>query len=383
MVVRRATGEGTTRFMTRLVNKLPASHFRYRHGLWFSSIGMSIHLRGEGAGDEKGCDEALIAALERGCNYIDTSVTYRSKNTEKRVGQALVRAFAKGSVARDEVILSARGGHVLFGGDYPADAAEYVQNHLIDAGVAAADEFAQGWHHCISPKFLRTQFRRCLDNLNLGELDIFFIENPDIQQFERGTQVFEHRLRAAFAELEAHVDAERLAFFGVTSVDGFRVPPTDPAHLSLERILELAQDAGGSDHRFRFIQAPINLAMQEMLLHKNQVVKGRRMTALEAAEELGLSVIGSTSLWHGQLVDNLPLGVRTGYPEASTDAQAAIQFARSVPGITSALVGMLRREEVIEDLAIAASPPAKWTVTEPADQQQNKQQIDKNEQGLF
>ena len=40
------------------------------------------------------------------------------------------------------------------------------------------------------------------------------------------------------------------------------------------------------------------------------------------------------------------------------NAQRAIQFTRSTPGISVALVGMGRREHVIENLGVAKVPPA-------------------------
>jgi aryl-alcohol dehydrogenase-like predicted oxidoreductase len=40
-----------------------------------------------------------------------------------------------------------------------------------------------------------------------------------------------------------------------------------------------------------------------------------------------------------------------------TDAQSALQFTRSAPGLTSALVGMSRVEHVDEDLGVASRPP--------------------------
>jgi aryl-alcohol dehydrogenase-like predicted oxidoreductase len=40
-----------------------------------------------------------------------------------------------------------------------------------------------------------------------------------------------------------------------------------------------------------------------------------------------------------------------------TDAQRAIQFARSTPGISSALVGMRQVAHVVENLAISRIPP--------------------------
>jgi aryl-alcohol dehydrogenase-like predicted oxidoreductase len=353
---RHATPQGTEIYRARFDDRLHTSHFRLRNDLWMSSVG--IRVRGSGVYDQNGEQQraALVDAVHLGCNVVDTVVDHPNRDSELVLGQALASIFALGRVSRDEIIVSSHGGHVRFEGAYPAGAAAYVRKNLIESGIAAADEFAQGWHHCIAPKYLRLQLRQSLTNLGLGTLDIYYIHLPEVQKLERGEAVFESRLRAAFAELESQVRAERLICYGITSIDGFRVPPDHPAHLSVDRLVELAHDAGGENHRFRYIQVPFNLTMREVAEFPNQTLGGRAMTLVDAAQELGVSLFGTSTLWGGQLARHFPRNVRAAFPEASTDAQAAIQFARSLDGLSSALVGMDTREQVLEDLAIARWP---------------------------
>jgi len=49
--------------------------------------------------------------------------------------------------------------------------------------------------------------------------------------------------------------------------------------------------------------------------------------------------------------------LRRAVPGFATDAQRALQFARSAPGVTAALVGMARVAHVEENLALLAMPP--------------------------
>jgi hypothetical protein len=189
-------------------------------------------------------------------------------------------------------------------------------------------------------------------------LDIYFLYNPEVQRVERGPEVFRQRLLAAFAELEAQIEAERLAFYGLATEDGFRVPRGDPAYLSLELVVELARITGGANHHFRYVLAPLNLAMREIFEFKNQVVSGKAVTLLEAAQELGIVVIGAETLWKGVLARYLPGEVRAAFPGAESNAQAAIQFARSAPGLASALVGMTDQKHVQENLRVACWPLA-------------------------
>jgi len=358
MVVRHATTEGTASYKARFIDQLHPSHFSIHNNLWFSSIGMGAYFSDPDADTSAQLRDMLAYTLQAGCNHVDTSISHRSQASEHIVGQALASAFARRHLKRDEIVVAARGGLILFGKNYPTDAAAHVRKNLIDTEVAAEDEFAQGWHHCIAPRYLRSRFRQSLTNLGLGSLDIYYLHNPEVQRVERGPQIFENRLLSAFAELEEQIRTGRLVYYGLATQDGFRVPPDNPAYLSLARLIELAQNAGGPDHHFRYVQAPLNLAMREIFEFKNQVVNGREMTLLEAAQELDIVVTGSSALWQGQLTMHMPGNVREAFPEMETNAQAAIQFARSAPGLASALVSMRKPEHVRENMAVAIWPLA-------------------------
>ena len=68
-------------------------------------------------------------------------------------------------------------------------------------------------------------------------------------------------------------------------------------------------------------------------------------------------VFASASLLQGRLAEGLPEEIVKHLPGLDTHAQRSLQFVRSTPGVTSALVGMSRREHVEENLATARVPP--------------------------
>jgi predicted aldo/keto reductase-like oxidoreductase len=68
-------------------------------------------------------------------------------------------------------------------------------------------------------------------------------------------------------------------------------------------------------------------------------------------------VFASASLLQGQLARGLPPKFRSWFPRLRTDAQRALQFVRSTPGITCALVGMSNLEHVQENLGAASTAP--------------------------
>jgi aryl-alcohol dehydrogenase-like predicted oxidoreductase len=111
-------------------------------------------------------------------------------------------------------------------------------------------------------------------------------------------------------------------------------------------MVQCAEQAGGASHRFRWIQLPLNLAMTEAL--SNGV--------LSAAADAGITVISSASILQSRLAKNLPDQLSTLAPHG-TDAQRAIQFSRSAPGISVSLVGMSNVEHVRENLGITRFAP--------------------------
>jgi predicted aldo/keto reductase-like oxidoreductase len=85
--------------------------------------------------------------------------------------------------------------------------------------------------------------------------------------------------------------------------------------------------------------------MTEALTLGNQSVNGASKTVMEAASELGIILIASGSLLQGQITRNLPSFVAEALG-LQCDAERALQFVRSSPGITTALVGMSKPEHV-------------------------------------
>jgi aryl-alcohol dehydrogenase-like predicted oxidoreductase len=78
---------------------------------------------------------------------------------------------------------------------------------------------------------------------------------------------------------------------------------------------------------------------------------------MEAASELDITLIASASLLQGQVAKNLPGFVADALGLAS-DAERALQFVRSSPGITTALVGMSRVEHVKANTRLVSVAPA-------------------------
>jgi aryl-alcohol dehydrogenase-like predicted oxidoreductase len=98
--------------------------------------------------------------------------------------------------------------------------------------------------------------------------------------------------------------------------------------------------------------------MPEALTSANQTVEGESLSLLMAASRLDITIMCSASMFQAKLSQNLPPFVGEALKGLSTDAQRAIQFVRSTPGVTTALVGMSKRTHVEENMAVSAVPPA-------------------------
>jgi aryl-alcohol dehydrogenase-like predicted oxidoreductase len=352
----RATHEGTRRFAQR--SNSAEGHFREAAGLVLSSIGLGTYLGDESGRTDAGYEASVAAALAAGINVFDTAINYRGQKSERAIGRALARAFETGTAARDEVFVSTKGGYLPHDADDPRPGRRYMSETFLEPGVAPKEEVAQGCH-CMSPGYLEDQIERSRGNLGLETIDLYYLHNVETQLEEVGAQIFRSRLSRAIETLEAAVASGKIASWGLATWNGLRVPPEHPEHLSLTSICELAREIGGDGHHFRGVQLPVNLGMVHAIAYRSQVCGQARVPALEAASELGLAAFGSASLLQGRLAGaELPDAVAEAFPEADTSARQALQFARSSPGLTAALVGVSSPEHVTENFGLAAVPPA-------------------------
>lgn len=353
-----ATAEGTARYRHRFADRVAPGHFRQERGLWFSSIGLGTYLGGYDDETDARYRQAIIRAVELGCNVIDTAINYRFQRSERAIGQALRMLFGADRAARDELIIATKGGYIPFDGAPPVDTARYMKETFFDPGIITPADLTGGGWHCMTPRYLEHQLETSLDNLGLECIDIYYVHNPEQQLGEIPRAAFAERLRAAFEFLEAKVAEGKIRLYGVATWNGFRQPPEAPDYLSLRDLVDLARDIAGIDHHFRVIQLPYNLGMLEALGRRNQPYDGEMLSTLEAAARLGIIVMTSASILQSRLARGLPAFVAECLSGLDTDAQRAIQFVRSTPGVTTALVGMSQVAHVEENLETAQIPPA-------------------------
>jgi len=351
-----ATPQGTLRYAARFHGRSAAGHFREISGaLVFSSIGIGTYLGEPDEATDRAYTQSTAAAVRGGFNVVDSAINYRHQRSERSVGAAL-RALVAAGFSREEIILCTKAGFLSPDGDMPDDPGEYFQHEYLDRGVLRAEEIAAGCH-CMAPAYLEDQLERSRKNLGVETVDVFYLHNPETQLGEIPAEEFRNRLRAAFDFLESAARGGKISAYGLATWNAFREDSHSPGFLSVESVVELAREAGGADHHFRFVQLPFNLAMPEGLTRANQIVGGKTMAMVQAARALGITLIASAPLLQGQLTRNLPayMGEALGL---SSDAALALQFARSAPGVTTALAGMSQVRHVEANQTLVGVEPA-------------------------
>jgi aryl-alcohol dehydrogenase-like predicted oxidoreductase len=350
----RATLEGTRRFAER--SNAAEGHFREAAGSVLSSIGLGTYLGNADDATDRGYEECVGIALGSGINVFDSAINYRGQKSERAIGRALAAAFAGGAARRDEVFVSTKGGYLPHDADDPRPARRYVSETFLEPGIAPRDEIAGG--NCIAPGYLADQVERSRENLGLATIDLYYLHNIESQKTAVDASTFRTRLVRAVESLEEAAANGRIARWGLATWDGLRVPPEHPEHLALALAEAVAREVVGTDHHFAAVQLPVNLAMAQAVVYRSQGSDGDREPALVAAANRGLAAFGSASLLQGRLAGDLPDELESALADVPAGACRAIQFSRSSPGMTAALVGVSTPEHAREDFGLAALPPA-------------------------
>jgi aryl-alcohol dehydrogenase-like predicted oxidoreductase len=325
-----ASADGTAGYASRFSAFESAGFFRDARGLRVSSLGLGTYLGQPDEATDRNYEEAVTEAARGGINFFDTAINYRHQRSECSMGAALARLMAAGELKREEIVVATKAGFLTPG--------------AVPESVSRAD--IVGRMHSMAPDFLADQIDRSRANLRLDTLDIFYLHNPETQLQFAAREEFESRIRRAFARLEQLARQGKILYYGTATWDGYRVD----GKLDLARLAEIATEEAGREHHFRFVQLPFNLGMVEAISRRPESI-------LDLAGRLGITVVASASLLQSRLTRDLPEAIGERLPGLNTDAQRAIQFTRSAPGITVALAGMSQAAHVRENLGVGKVPP--------------------------
>ncbi|RLM59611.1 aldo/keto reductase [Halobellus sp. Atlit-31R] len=352
-----ATSQGTWGYRERFGDAFARTYFRRFGPGVTSSIGLGTYLGESTPERDERYRESLTEALAAGINHVDTAINYRYQRSERAVGDALAAA----DVDREAVVVATKGGFVPFDGTRPDDPGAYVREEFVRPGLLDVDDLAHG-SHAIAPAFLSELVDRSRSNLGVDTIDCYYVHNPETQLAVRDRDAVYDRLEAAFEELERRRRAGDVGGYGVATWDAFRVPRDHDAYLSLREVVAradaAAETAGAAESGLEAIQLPFSVTMADaftVAAHRHPE-SGDDVSALEYAQATGLDVVASATLAQGELASSIPAAVDAELV-GETAAQRAINFARSAPGVTTALVGTSSPAHVPENIAAGTFEP--------------------------
>ena len=123
---------------------------------------------------------------------------------------------------------------------------------------------SQDLWHCISPDFLENQISLSLQRLNLEQIDVYLLHNPEyfltysiISDPERREREYYRRIKNAFIHLESEVKRGRISYYGISS-NTFAEKETKQNFTSLEKVIEIANEISDQNH-FAVVQFPMNI----------------------------------------------------------------------------------------------------------------------------
>jgi len=217
--------------------------------------------------------QALVQAIKRGINVIDTSSNYGGGESETTIGQELNTLITNKEIHRQNLFLISKFG--------------YVQGTTLEAHNAKTKEIkdiipahAPYALHSIHPEFMRDELEKSLNRLQTNYLDLYLLHNPEYylmhhlaEKADKASiadhrQILLSRLEKTFAALENEVDKGKILAYGVSSnTVGF--PEDAPHYFPFKDLLPVAQKAahskGKAQHKFEAIQFPANLLETEAL----------------------------------------------------------------------------------------------------------------------
>jgi len=351
MITGYATPEGTKKFADR---QQVASQQNYKniHNLTLSNVGVGTYLGNPDTETDKLVEEAIKKSVLGGINVIDTAINYRAQKAERSMKNAISQLINNNDISREEIFVSTKNGYVTNDGDIQEDLMQYVMREYGKTGIVNEGDISPGYH-CMTLPYLNDQLERSLKNLGLECIDLMYLHNSVEGQTHLPRDQFLKNLKDVFDFYEKKRKEGKIRFYGMATWECFRVAPENPLFLQLAEVMDIAIQAGGKEHGFRFIQLPFNLMLDQAYLTKNHNIDGKTVSVLEAAQKFNLGVFTSVPLMQGKL---LTADVIPEFGNSSASVQL-LQFVRSTPGITAPLIGHKSESHVKENMDIMEIPP--------------------------
>jgi aryl-alcohol dehydrogenase-like predicted oxidoreductase len=305
-------------------------------------IAMGTHLGEMNEEDSILYREGIEYGLMNGLNFIDTAINYRGMRSERDVGHVLKSLIERGSIRREEVIVSSKAG--IIPGDIEANLvpADYLKKVLLDGGIIKESDLniVDTHRHVLSPDYYRFAIENSKKHLHLETIDLYYIHNPEISMMPLGPDLFYQQLEKLFSFFENQVQNGNINYYGFATWNGLLNAPNEEGYISIQETLNTAKRVAGEGHHFKFIQFPLNKQMNQAVKNQNQRVNGKWLTIIEAAQELGIHPTTSAPFNLGKIFDG------------GTDPQHILKTVTHKNGVFSTMVGMKKVPHIKENIEI-------------------------------
>lgn len=355
-----ATKESTFAYLKQF-SKYSKDFYRFDGDVFVSSLGLGT-FRKEPYREENyviNYKESVKLAILNGINLIDTAINYRYQISEREIAEALSELFDEQKATREQLVITSKAGFLPLDFPFPINPYTWIEQNVIEKNLASKEEIIAD-QHCMTPDYLRWSVEKSLENLGLKTLDILFLHNPEMQLGYIDYEELKKRVKKAFELFEELVKEKKIRNYGVATWNGFLYDETHTEYLSLKDMVEIAQEAGGVNNHFKYIQAPYNIAKTQAYSFSNQKgADGKYYTLMQAVYGYGLKMIGSSSLLQANIFqkkfdENVSETLGT---NDFNDVITALQFARS-SSVVSSLFGAINPRHVKDNLTLAYLPNA-------------------------
>lgn len=294
-------------------------------------------------------------ALDVGIRVFDTAPDYGFGTAETLLGAALEKAVCEGNLDRGSLCLITKVGRVPLDPAAPGRKHRQARRLSPEFGPVADNRLLPGRRN-FERNWIRESLKRSLANLATPSVDLLLLQEPE--WLRTCGRKWKALLAHAFEVLEEIRSEGFVKHWGISSLVGLLSEPSHPLHLDIEEIMQLAVDTCGIGNGLKVLQIRINVETMAALVSPRQVIAGIPFTALEAAGDLGLTVIAVSPFAGGRLINELPTGTITENGQRFSVPQYLLHMASAFPQVSCSIFCSSRPEHVRE-LAVTSAMP-RW-----------------------
>ncbi|MFQ6089756.1 MAG: aldo/keto reductase [Candidatus Methanofastidiosia archaeon] len=203
----------------------------------------------------------------------------------------------------------------------------------------------------LSPKNFKSDIEDSLKNLNMRNVDIYLIHDHEKFFVNFDSSSAKKTTENIIKHLEDNAEKSKIKYYGI-SIGDYYLMENKFLYPNLEEIYSIAEKVAGSKNHFKVVELPLNIVRPEALIQKDQKIKEKKLSLIEAAHDLNLNVISTETLCRGSVSAHPLLNKIDG----ATLFQKEIQLMRSLPNITTALFGSKNPAHVKENMKVRELP---------------------------